>query len=701
MSTDSLSNCYFETLPAHLQVLAQALLPNMGRLGAGAECLFLAAEPIKLFVPAGELTKDEEKALFLLLAALLVGRGQGSIYLPLEEIKSCFARLLSGQAGAGGGLPISAGKLSQLAIKLINEGRPPAFWSRAAGLENSGAKSAEEGEAESSPDSEAKSAENPPLLSAERGGVYIARHFKALSALEKHIERLKKPFGDSAKCTATRKEKLAELLAHPPVKKGAPMVLSAEQVAALDMALSRRLSVLAGGPGSGKTAVISAIVRLAASIGPVFPPEAIALAAPTGKAAARIMEALQKNIDDVPDENKLESDRDLLARLAPASTLHRLLGVNPRSGGFTYDNNNPLPARLVIVDEASMIDLFMLERLFRAIGTKTILLLVGDPHQLPPVGAAAIFKDLCAAWRDTPQAVILSGNYRSGENQPGAQGVAISALAPAILEGEPLPSRIFTKDAAAAFQAEGAFFLRRAAFPEAEFMELLVKRAKENKEIIYEKLKEDSGEFKIFKYGENGFNQEDETKLNAVSELISAKMILTAGHEGRFGDIKINKILHSVYDKKADCYTIGEPVMCTQNDYLHNIFNGDVGFIAPVQSGNMEAEPMALFKKENTDADGRHTYTFVPYPLASLADHLTPAHAITVHKAQGSEASEVLVLLPEKENALISKELLYTAATRAKDRLIIYGAEEIWDYGLKREDKRLSGLFATPSKEKR
>ncbi len=654
MNKENLIADYLATLPDHLARLAAAISPNIAYLGATPESLFLVAEPIRLFAGASNLGKEEEEALFLLFSALLTVRGRGSICLPKEQIPALFARLL-GNAASG----FSAKKLAGVASELLAQKRPEEIFGRPLWQE------AEEG--------------NQPFLREERGAIYISRHFSTLISLEEHIERLKKPFDNSAKCAATRKEKLAELLAHPAVVNGRPIELSAEQLKALDMALSRRISILAGGPGSGKTAVISTIVRLAASIGDVFPPEAIALAAPTGKAAARIMEALQNNIRAVQDP--MASDQDLLARLAPASTLHRLLGFNPKAG-FAHGPDNPLPARLIIVDEASMIDLFLLERLFSAIGNKTLLLLVGDPHQLPPVGAAAIFKDLYAAWREKEHAVTLSGNYRSGQNI-SPMGLAIPALAAAILHDKPWPKGETALEPAAVFQENGAFFLDAALFSEADFMRNLLHHAKQRRNIIDEKLKDGGGEYKIFCYGENGFSAEDEKQLLAINELISAKLILTAGHEGRMGDIKVNEILHSVYNKKGAFFTVGEPVMCTKNDYLHDIYNGDVGFIALVKSGRMEPEPMAIFIKE-----GR----LAAYPLTSLADHLTLAHAITVHKSQGSEAQEVFLLLPEKENALLTKELLYTAATRAKKRFVVYGSEKIWEYGLMREEERLSGL---------
>ncbi|HEV8119016.1 MAG TPA: AAA family ATPase, partial [Thermoanaerobaculia bacterium] len=229
---------------------------------------------------------------------------------------------------------------------------------------------------------------------------------------------------------------IAHILALPIFQNGEPVRLSEEQQSALGAALSLPLAVVSGGPGTGKTSVVLSILRALVRLG--VPVEAIALAAPTGKAANRMEESIRKGLSSIP--NREAPDQALLAGFPEPRTIHRLLGYIPAAGRFRHHENNPLSQRVVVVDECSMIDLFLMDQLMRSVAPRARLILLGDADQLPSVEAGAIFRDLIPA-RDAPAAdprnravVRLTRSYRMDPSGPA--GGAILQAAAAVNAGE-------------------------------------------------------------------------------------------------------------------------------------------------------------------------------------------------------------------------------------------------------------------------
>jgi exodeoxyribonuclease V alpha subunit len=224
---------------------------------------------------------------------------------------------------------------------------------------------------------------------------------------------------------------LADVEARPAAPAGAPIELSGEQRKAVLLAASRPLAVVSGGPGTGKTAICAALCRVLVRTG--VAPDAIALAAPTGKAAQRLTWSITGALAALARPG--DEDARLAAELPASRTLHRLLGYHPATGRFRHHRQFPLPADVVIVDEASMIDLELMERLVRALAPKTRLVLFGDADQLPSVEAGAVLRDLAACGEDAGFACRLERSFRMDPSDP--DGRAILAAAHAVRAGRP------------------------------------------------------------------------------------------------------------------------------------------------------------------------------------------------------------------------------------------------------------------------
>ncbi|MBI5880454.1 MAG: ATP-dependent RecD-like DNA helicase [Chloroflexi bacterium] len=380
------------------------------------------------------------------------------------------------------------------------------------------------------------------------------------------------------------------------------ITLTERQQDAVRLALTAKLTVLTGGPGTGKTTTVRGLIDALKAHKRTF-----RLAAPTGRAAKRLGEATGE----------------------PAQTLHRLLEFKPQSesgGRFARDRDNPLDADLIIVDEVSMIDILLMNALLRAVDITSHLLLVGDPDQLPSVGAGNVLKDLIAASRAAPDRiglVALDTIFRQAEES------LIVANAHRINHGE-MP--LFT-------QSAKDFYLFKVAEPEAA-AERVVK-------LLTESIPR--------KFG-----------LDAIDDV----QVLSPMHRGAVGVAQLNVALQGALNPPAPAkrewrsggriFRMGDKVLQTRNNYDKQVFNGDLG---RVQAIDLEEQSVTV------DFDGVR----VPYDVTEL-DELTHAFAMSVHKSQGSEYKAVVLLLLPQHYMLLQRNLLYTAITRAKSLVVIVGA---------------------------
>ena len=424
------------------------------------------------------------------------------------------------------------------------------------------------------------------------------------------------------------------------------------ELAAVVSATSQ-VTVIAGGPGTGKTTTLARVLGMLVRTAPTFP--SIALAAPTGKAAVRMEEALTEALGGLPT--------DLAQALSGlrATTIHRLLGPLPETRNrFSHDQANPLPHDVVVIDEASMVSVTLMARLLPALRPQARLILVGDPNQLAPVEAGAVLADIVEAATPAPPGlaavrrtsglpdsgpvVRLRRNYRSTPT--------IAALASAVLAG----------DEAATVQIA----------------------ASGGAGICFEAQAADTGlARRVVVTGGEMIAAAQEGRVRDALDALEVHRLLCAHRRGPFGVAQWSRrveewLVEGVagFDPSQIWYP-GRPLMVTQNARDLGLFNGDTGVV--VRHGD---ELRAHF------ARGRQIHSVSPF----LLDQVQTIHAMTVHKAQGSQFDEVTVVLPPPDSPLLTQELLYTAITRAKREVTLIGSEESLRQAVRHRARRASGL---------
>lgn len=441
----------------------------------------------------------------------------------------------------------------------------------------------------------------------------------------------------------------------------AGVALSDEQAAAVGSAARHALTLVSGGPGTGKTSIVVALLRTFVRLG--VGASEIALAAPTGKAADRMGEAIREGLAtlEVPGD----ADRSLLVEAPRPSTLHRLLGHHPLRDTWRHHRNHLLPNRVVVVDECSMVDVFLMGRLFAAVHPDAHLVLLGDADQLPSVAAGAVFRDALDALPD--RRVRLTRSYRMRADDPA--GRAVLTLANTVNEGSPaawsaVPSRALdalTYAGVEHLEGETRAFLRRWFRDRALLPDRLRTRT---------------------------WRTEDGAGLDEVFSRLGAARVLCVTRGYETGAEQVNARLHALAATEARQpaaipLLVGEPVMMLHNDYDRRLFNGDTGVVlfAPHADG---PRPRAFFRG---DLGGYRSFA-----LETLAGRLDLCYATTVHKAQGSEFDAVALVLPENDGPLLTRELLYTAVTRSRRSVVVVGARALVRRATERGVRRYSGL---------
>ncbi len=470
---------------------------------------------------------------------------------------------------------------------------------------------------------------------------------------------------------------------------------SEEQIDAVRIALDRAVTVLTGGPGTGKTTTVAALLAAllwrsdtdsdpdveqgVQGVQGVQRRLEVALAAPTGKAAARLSEAFRSAAARLPAE---VAER---LSISEASTIHRLLGGSRR--GFAHHRSRPLPHDVVILDEASMVSLPLIARLLDAIPVRSRLVIVGDPGQLASVEAGTVLADVVSAAdssadgpRTSLAAVLAGGVVHLTTSRRFSQESGIGRLAAAITAG----------DSTGALEVLGG---------------------------------DDTGSVRWIRYPEER-SSTDTSFDNAVAAEIRAEVVpaataavhaarsgdraaalaslervrlLCAHRRGPFGIGYWNHLIRNWVIAETGLVPVGpwlpgEPVLVTANDYRLGLFNGDLG-IAVFDSEPLDSEMRAAGRRRLSAVFGDPTS---PESIAGFdpaqVDSLDSAHAMTIHKSQGSEFDHVVVVLPPAHSRLASRELLYTAVTRARERITVVGSAEMITAAVSRPVKRATGL---------
>lgn len=460
---------------------------------------------------------------------------------------------------------------------------------------------------------------------------------------------------------------IAELAARP-----AGRALSDEQLAAVSLALRGPLSIVTGGPGTGKTLVASAIVRGFARLGLAN----VALAAQTGKAANRLTQVIGEQLAAVGEPPP-----------PSAQTLHRLLGY--RNGRFAHHALSPLPVDAVIVDEASMIDLELVDALLDALPASAPLVLIGDAHQLPAIDAGQLLADL--ANRDpanvaAPRVAVLAKSYRMDTSD--ADGRAVFEAARAIHDGN--ASRLVERGGLATPKTPGTLAFRGVEWVETQAEHEATLRVASGLWHHFGGANALRLADRVFRFRDGRIDPAQHAELEQLWHQLGRARILTVTRALPTGSVAINQHLHELALDRMSVtgrpeLVPGEPVMITANDYQRGLFNGDQGIVVRAD-----------------EALGRHHYRAIfrcagelrPFAIEALRDRLELSWALTVHKSQGSEMDAVALLLPHEDLPLVTRELLYTGITRARTAAVVCGTKSVLLAGAKRNALRDSGLAA-------
>jgi exodeoxyribonuclease V alpha subunit len=425
-----------------------------------------------------------------------------------------------------------------------------------------------------------------------------------------------------------------------------------DQRSAAETCARSRVSVLAGGPGTGKTTTVS---RLLALLREQHPGCRVALAAPTGKAAARLEEAVRSSAAALPT-----ADRERLGELS-ATTLHRLLGWRPEARSrFRHDRTNRLPVEVVVVDEASMVSLTLMARLLEALRPSTRLVLVGDPDQLASVEAGAVLGDLVDAAADRRTTSVAVAPLTTNRRFAATSGIA--RLAAAVQEGR-------GEDALAVLRAADAL--------QVELVEVEDDARLTDLELGAVRAEVVEAGVALLAAARRG---------DAVAALaaLDRHRLLCAHRRGPRGVQHWSTLAarwvadeHPI-EVRADGRYAGGPLLVTANDYDIGLYNGDTGVVVDDRRGGL----VAVF--------GRGGAPF-EVPLVRLGA-VRPLHAMTVHRSQGSQFARITVLLPPAGSPLGTRETLYTAVTRATTHVRVIGSTAALVEAVGRPAARATGL---------
>jgi len=466
------------------------------------------------------------------------------------------------------------------------------------------------------------------------------------------------------------------------------------QKVACAVALRGKVAIITGGPGTGKTYTVASLLTLLFAVSPQPEQLRIALAAPTGKAAARLKQSIDKALEGLAAKaGDALPLLELARRMGAARTLHSLLGARPDTRAFAHHAGNPLEVDVLIVDEASMVHLEMMASVLDALPPAAILILLGDKDQLASVEAGAVLGDLChdaQAGGYTP-ATIAYAQAASGVAIPAAFAGTAGALAQQTVMLR--HSHRFSGpigELALAVNA-GRPDLARACFAGDSGGQLAWNVTAQPDEVLRLALRgraDAPGGYlpylELVNAGGEGYAQHDDW-VRDVLHRFEAFRILCAVREGEWGVAGLNTAIELRLEReglirRSEWY-VGRPVMVTRNDYGTGVFNGDIGLTLrdPARPGSLR---VYFLEGEN-----------VRSVLATRLRHVETAFAMTVHKSQGSEFRHTVLVLPQEGGAMLARELVYTGITRARDFFtLVSPTQAVLFDAILRRTQRASGL---------
>lgn len=450
------------------------------------------------------------------------------------------------------------------------------------------------------------------------------------------------------------------------------------QKVAAAVALTRRISVISGGPGTGKTTTVAKLLAALVQLSDAKPLR-IQLAAPTGKAAARLTESLGSALRRLPldDAQKASLPSD-------ACTLHRLLGAQPNSQRLRYHAGNPLHLDVLVVDEASMVDLPMMARLIHALPAHARIIFLGDRDQLASVEAGAVLGDICH---------YVTHGYSPARAAELSRLTGYSLVAGEGNQASVLRDGLCLLQKSYRFDSKSGIGQLAYAVNASDVKQAKAVFAKGFGDIAKQPLRETEDYALMIADAVDGYRPYLELIRNhaepaAVIEAFGRYQLLCALRDGPFGVSGLNNRIELALIQKrlierpnqaASRWYNGRPIMVSRNDSSLGLFNGDIGIALDRGEGLRVWFPMP---------DG----TIKSVQPSRLPGHDT-AYAMTVHKSQGSEFEHAALVLPNQYTAVVTRELVYTAITRARSRLSLYADDRVLEKAIVTKTERRSGLM--------
>jgi len=506
-----------------------------------------------------------------------------------------------------------------------------------------------------------------------RNRLYLHRYFQYESAILQHIRRLlnAESATRSIKMNALLQQVnlLASLEADYPLQNLPPELCADWSLAAVILACLQHFTILTGGPGTGKTTTVVKILWLQYTL---YPNCRIALAAPTGKAATRMADSLQSTTLPLPDKIK-----NSIQQLQPL-TLHKLLGNKKGDIYFKHNETHPLPYDLVVIDECSMIDVAMFAKLLSAIGPSTRIILLGDKNQLASVEAGSLFGDLCSqadainTFSPDTQNFIHQFIPTPARHLPASSPNITHPLAEHIIELQ--YSHRFSSQSGIGKFSEAILHNQTAVLD--QFL------ANSNGGEVSIHAADSANALLSFIDGYEAYIREPD--IYQALQLFQQQRILCAVREGVGGLEECNQ-LAEIRLKKNNClnpdtvFYENRPIIITRNNRELGLVNGDVGIVRTIQGEK---------KLWLDDGNGKVRGISIHY-----IQYAETVFAMTIHKSQGSEYSRVCIQMPSRADIpILTRELLYTAVTRAKQQAIVLSSEAVLKATAAGSVQRASGI---------
>tara|TARA_R110002072_G_scaffold170552_2_gene324137 strand:- start:56723 stop:58753 length:2031 start_codon:yes stop_codon:yes gene_type:complete len=480
------------------------------------------------------------------------------------------------------------------------------------------------------------------------------------------------------------------------------------QKIACALAARSRFSIITGGPGTGKT---TTVVRLLAALNRINPadqkPLRIRLAAPTGKAAVRLSESIRSQLDELRYPDNIPTE---------VSTVHRLLGPVHNSRFFRHNGTNPLPADVVVIDEASMVDVELMAQLMDALPSHARLILLGDKDQLASVEAGAVLGSLCEraeAGNYTPDTANWLKKTTGGQSVPtsmtDASGLpldqAVTMLRYSHRFGQ-IPG-IGALAQAVNQNADNILALFDGRYAELAHLTLRSTRDQKFEQLILNNehgygdylqlVRELPAQIKaVTDVAVNSATRPDTRAIldnlaKAILQAFGRFQLLAALRKGEFGveelNLRIESILRNEPQQQSHEWYAGRPVMLTRNDYALKLMNGDIGIALPYPDAGADNSRLRVAFMDSSHANG------IRWVLPSRLQSIETVYAMTVHKSQGSEFRHTALILPPYDNPILTRELVYTAITRASGQFTLLDVDpDLLKTAASRRVFRVSGL---------